>query len=247
MNWPNTIAAPGPEFDYHTVEADEIKLLLGNFIATVREGRDPKESTAPRIKHWSPGSFQSLGFALLCCSYPHSEEIALGDDDPKKGNIALVITRNKTKLRLVSDSKAWRKKRGRPGRKRTYIPQSLSGSGSDTNHHGGRSPTPQVVKQAKTTVRNPPTPSSDNEEPDNDLVATSPPPHQQIGARSSSNLQAHKHHTAGSPNRRPDSTQAGTTPGTSFPVIKATTDTSSGASSRGFAREGGSAMMKMTD
>jgi hypothetical protein len=70
VNWPNTIAAPGPEFDYHTMEAEEIKLLLGNFIATVREGRDPKESNVPRIKRWGPGTFQSLGIVILCCSHP---------------------------------------------------------------------------------------------------------------------------------------------------------------------------------
>ena len=52
------------------MEAEEIKLLLGNFIATVREGRDPKESNVPRIKRWGPGTFQSLGIVILCCSHP---------------------------------------------------------------------------------------------------------------------------------------------------------------------------------
>jgi hypothetical protein len=47
---------PGPEFNYHTLEADEIKLLLGNFIETLREGRDFKESNVPRIKRWTAGT-----------------------------------------------------------------------------------------------------------------------------------------------------------------------------------------------
>jgi hypothetical protein len=55
VNWPSAIIAPGPEFNYHTLEADEIKLLLGDFIETLREGRDIKESNVPRIKRWTAG------------------------------------------------------------------------------------------------------------------------------------------------------------------------------------------------
>ena len=60
IGWPNSVVAPGPDFDYHTIESDEIKLILGNFIATLREGRDIKESTIPRIKQWTSGTDYKL-------------------------------------------------------------------------------------------------------------------------------------------------------------------------------------------
>jgi hypothetical protein len=55
INWPNTIPPPGPGFIYHTIEAEEIKLLLGDFIQTVREGGEIKHSNVPRIKCWRSG------------------------------------------------------------------------------------------------------------------------------------------------------------------------------------------------
>ena len=57
VNWLATILAPGPDFNYHTVEADEIKILLGNFIGTLHEGRNVKDSNIPRIKCWTPGIY----------------------------------------------------------------------------------------------------------------------------------------------------------------------------------------------
>ena len=50
IGWPNSVVAPGPDFDYHTIKSDEIKLIICNFIATLHEGRDIKESNFSQIK-----------------------------------------------------------------------------------------------------------------------------------------------------------------------------------------------------
>jgi hypothetical protein len=93
------------------------------------------------------------------------------EDDPRKGQIALVITRNKTKLRLLADCKGWNTRPRRRIRKKSHIPHSLSGSASDSDH---QSPAPQKAKHAKRAVRPSPSAPSDNDA-DSDVVPASPP------------------------------------------------------------------------
>ena len=76
-----------------------------------------------------------------------AEEREIPNDDVRKGNIALVITRTRAKLRLISDSKSWNRGRGRPGQKRACASHTVSGSESDGNRCQSSKVKPPVKKR----------------------------------------------------------------------------------------------------